>query len=98
MLLRDPNVNLVIVLRDTVSPHTSSATIVDRQMLGGTDEGMKGQMARQTGGQTRAATDCCSIDHVIGQYIALSETLSAAIRLSQDFYACFFVFFSPTGS
>lgn len=96
MLLRAPNFNLVISLCDTLSPHTSTAAAADGQMLGATDEGMKGQMAKQTGGQTWAATDCCSIDHVIGQYIALSETLSAAIRLSQDFYACFV--FSPTGS
>lgn len=50
------------------------------------DEEMSRQMERQTACQTWAATDCCSIDHVIGQYIALSETLSTTIRLSQAVY------------
>lgn len=36
--------------------------------------------------QTACQTDCCSIDHVIGQYIAPSETLSTTIRLSQPIY------------
>lgn len=38
---------------------------------------------RQMEGQTACQTDCCCIDHVIGQYIALSETLSATIGFSQ---------------
>lgn len=52
MLLRAPNFNLVPSLCDTLSPHTSTAAAADGQMLGATDEGMKGQMAKQTGGQT----------------------------------------------
>lgn len=44
----------------------------------GADEEMIEEM--ETGSHTCAPADCCSIDHMIGQYIAPFQTLSPTIR------------------